>query len=101
MLATIVGGGIVGIPFSMEHSGIPLGLVLLTGFAFCAYYAAVLYFETKLLSPVRVNSLYEMSFVVLGKSSIYLVAGIVFLSSFGVVMIYFIVFRDICASIVT
>ena len=79
LLASIIGGGIVGVPFSMEHTGIPLGLILLIVFGFCAYYASVLYFETKLLSPHRINSLYEMSFVVLGKSSIYLVASIIFL----------------------
>ena len=28
MLSAIVGGGIVGIPYAMMHTGIPLGIIL-------------------------------------------------------------------------
>ena len=44
-ISTIIGGGIVGIPFSMYHAGIPVGVILNTLVVISSYFAAKLYLK--------------------------------------------------------
>jgi len=99
MLSAIVGGGIVGVPYAMIHTGIPFGIILNLGVALCGVYTGHLYLRCKDLSPTYVESLYELGFVTMGKASIYIIAVINFTSGIGCMMIYFIVFGDISASL--
>lgn len=99
MLSAIVGGGIVGIPFAMIHTGIPLGLILNIGVAATGTYTGLLYLRCKDLSPTYVESLYELGFVCMGKLAIYVIASAVLISGIGCIMIYFIVFGDVSASL--
>ena len=57
LLSAIVGGGIVGIPFSMIQTGIPLGLVLNILIAVVGVYSGSLFLTCKDLSPTYVESL--------------------------------------------
>ena len=79
VLSTVIGGGIVGIPYSMYQTGIPLGI--LTNILVCAsiQYSCLLYFEAKNLLPVTVGSIYELSYVNVGRSSIFVVSTIQFI----------------------
>ena len=99
LLSAIVGGGIVGIPYAMFHTGIPLGIVLNVGIAVMCYYTGTLYLRVKDMSPTYVESLFELGFVTMGTKSIYVLAGIIVISGVGCTMIYFIVFSNISASL--
>ena len=99
MLSSIVGGGIVGIPFAMIHTGIPLGLGINITVAAAGCYTGTLYLTVKDLSPTYVESMYEMGFVTMGRASIYLIATIILVSGVGCTMIYLIVFGEISASL--
>ena len=99
LLSAIVGGGIVGVPFSLLHCGIPLGVFLNFAFAVLAYFASVLYLKSKDMVPVHVESLYELGFVSAGVASIYFISITMMIAGFGVMMIYFIIFGDISGSI--
>jgi len=52
LLSTIIGGGIVGIPFSMYHTGIPFGIILNFIVMMASWYSCKLYLGAKLLVPV-------------------------------------------------
>jgi len=99
IVSTIVGGGIVGVPYSLLHAGIPFGIFLHFIVALSCSYSCTLYIHAKDLIPIQVESLYEIGFSVMGRCSIYLVSVIVWVASLGLMMIYFIVFGDIAASI--
>lgn len=100
MLSTIIGGGIVGIPYAMYLSGIPIGLVI-NVMCFCmSYLSTYLFMETKKKSDVPIKTLYEFGYVCIGKSSIYYIAFLSVVQTVGFVMIYFIVFGDLLGSIV-
>lgn len=99
LLSAIVGGGIVGIPYAMFHTGIPLGLALNIAVAAAGWYTGGLYLRVKDLAPTYVESLYELGFVTMGVASIYLISALVLVSGIGCIMIYFIVFSNISASI--
>ena len=99
IVSTIVGGGIVGVPYSLLHAGIPFGIFLHFIVALSVSYSCTLYIHAKDLIPIQVESLYEIGFSVMGRCSIYLVSVIVWVASIGLMMIYFIVFGDIASSI--
>ena len=99
LLSAIVGGGIVGIPYAMFHTGIPLGLGLNIAVAAAGWYTGSLYLRVKDLAPTYVESLYELGFVTMGVASIYLISSLVLISGIGCIMIYFIVFSNISASL--
>jgi amino acid permease len=99
IVSTIIGGGIVGVPFSMMHTGIPVGICLHAFVAFTTMYSCTLYIKAKDLTPVPVESLYEISHQLLGRWSLYLISLMVIGVSSGLMMIYFIVFGDVFASL--
>lgn len=99
LLAAIVGGGIVGIPYAMFHTGIPLGVILILVLAVIGWYTGSLYLRVKDLSPTYVESLFELGYVTMGAASIYLLSVIILISGLGCTMIYFIVFSNISKSL--
>ena len=99
LLSAIVGGGIVGIPYAMFHTGIPLGLLLNIGVSLAGLYTGSLYLKVKDLSPTYIESMYELGFVTMGVFSIYFISTVILISGFGCIMIYFIVFSNISASL--
>jgi len=94
ILSTIIGGGIVSIPYSFISFGIPLAILFNILAVVMTVYSADLYLACKDIVPDKPDSLYEIGFMVMGRSSIYLVGGVQFINSFGLMMVYFIIFGD-------
>ena len=99
LLSTIIGGGIVGIPFAILQLGIPFGIVIILIIAAMSLYSGSLYLRVKDLSPTKVESLYELGFVTMGSASIYFIAATMMSLSLGACIIYFVIFGDIAASL--
>ena len=51
LLSTIIGGGIVALPFSIRQFGIPLGLLVLFAVMELSYLSAYLWLKIKKLMP--------------------------------------------------
>lgn len=100
LLSTIIGGGIVGVPYGMLISGIPMGIAINLVCAILCYTSVYLYMEAKKIAGVPVKTLYEFGYVGIGKSSLYYIAFLSTVQTIGFVMIYFIVFGDIMASVI-
>ena len=47
ILSTIVGGGVVGLPYSFYHTGIPMGIILNLVFTALTLYSCILYIKAK------------------------------------------------------
>ena len=100
LLSAIVGGGIVGVPYALIHTGIPVGLALNIVMALICFYSGYLLLMAKQMSPTYVESMYELGFLTMGKCSIYFISLVILISLFGCMMIYFIIFGDTTASII-
>jgi amino acid permease len=100
LVSSIVGGGIVGVPFSMLTTGIPFGIFLNISIVGLYLFSGHLYLKAMKMSSAYVESLYQMGYLTLGKSAIYMFAAVLFLTQFGMSTIYFVVFGDIASSIV-
>ena len=62
--------------------------------------SAVLYLEAKDLLPGRPESMYEIGYILFKRPSIFGISAIVIVNSFGLLIIYFIVFGDTLKSLV-
>ena len=100
-MSACIGGGIVGIPFALVHLGIPLGTLFAVGVCALTFYSVYLLMIAKdMMAPIYVESLYELGFFSMGHYSIYLISSSILISLYGALLIYFILFGDICGSIV-
>lgn len=93
-MSTCVGGGIVGLPLAMYNLGIPLAIFLQICVMFSTHWSAKMYLYVKDIVPDQPDSLYEIGYIIMGRSSIFILASIFIINSFGLCMIYFIVFGD-------
>ena len=90
----------MGVPYALIHTGIPLGIMLNISMALICFYSGYLLLLAKQMSPTYVESMYELGFLTMGKCSIYFISITILISLFGCMMIYFIIFGDISASLV-
>ena len=93
-LSTIIGGGIVSIPYSFYNAGVPISVLILTSSALVAVNAGRLYLWAKELTPGKPENIYELCFVWQRRPGIFVIGFTTFLFSFGMMIIYFIIFAD-------
>jgi amino acid permease len=99
LLSTMIGGGIVTLPFSFRQLGIPLGLFACVAVMCLTQVSALLWLKTKRLMPSEPNSVYQIGFKLLGSKSIYLMAALVLLLCVGACIVYFIIFGKTCMNL--
>ena len=92
LISTIVGGGIVGLPFAFYNLGLQYGLLFLLFMALQTVYSTKLYCGAKDLIPGKPESLFEIGFVLFGRGSIFLICGIIMFNSVGLMLVYLILF---------
>lgn len=100
VLSTVIGGGIVGIPWAMAQMGIPLGIIVNAIVTLATQFSCYLYLQARNNIPVSLNSIYEVSYICMGRAGIFIVSAVQFGNALGLDIIYFIVFGDATGSIV-
>ena len=100
ILSTCVGGGIVGLPLAIYRLGIPLAIFLQTLLIFITHATTNIYLYARELVPGKPDSLYEIGYILMGRTSIFVIASVIIINSFGLVIIYFIVFGDTAGQLI-
>ena len=77
LVATNVGAGIVAMPYAFYHLGLGLGLLAIAVTAFVSWMAVILMLKAKDLSPRHYESLYELAYLVMGRSAIFAICSVV------------------------
>ena len=54
--------------------------------------------HTKDLTPRKYESLYEIGYILMGRWSIFIICAVLFMTNFGTVVLYFIIFGDTLGS---
>lgn len=73
ILSTIIGGGIVSIPYSFVSVGIPFGILLNIIGVIITIFSVDLYLAGKDIIPDKPESMYEIGYMVMGRGSIFMV----------------------------
>jgi amino acid permease len=63
IVSTIIGGGIVGLPFAMLTLGLVVGILLNISVCYITFLSGILYLSLRELIPGRPNSLYEIGYM--------------------------------------
>lgn len=93
LVGTIIGGGIVGIPFATLQTGIWLVLVVHVLNFIWGVYSVHLLLEAKNISGLA--SFSELGFYCFGRASIFIINGLIVLAQCGMPIIYFMIVGDI------
>lgn len=78
----------------MYNLGLPIAIFLQILVIFSTHLSSHLYLCVKDIVPDKPDSLYEIGYMVMGRPSIFVLASVFIINSFGLCMIYFIVFGD-------
>ena len=100
ILSTTIGGGIVALPSAFYQTGLILGPSLVVIMAVQTTFSSVIYLEAKDLIPGKPESLFEIGYVLFKRPSIFGVCGIIIFNSFGLMLVYFIIFGDTFKTII-
>ena len=64
-------------PYAFYHLGLGMGVLTIAVTAFVSWMAVVLMLKAKDLSPRHYESLYELGYLVLGRSAIFAICSVV------------------------
>ena len=96
----MVGGAIVSMPNAFYHTGLITGTLFTALMGVQTTYSASLYLTAMEMLPGQPESLFEIGFVLFNRRSIFLISTIIIFNSFGLMLIYFILFGDTISGLV-
>jgi amino acid permease len=99
LLSTMIGGGIVGIPYAFYLTGFPLGIIMNIICAALTSLSCLLYIQTIHLMK-GTDSLSMIGYKLIGRPFIFMMSIILMLLCMGAMIIYFNIFGTIASSLV-
>ena len=99
LVATNIGGGILGVPFAFYHMGMINGVFVCLSVAILSHISSMLYLRLKDLTPRKYESIYEIAYLLTGRSSIFVVCAIQLAMVFSSMLIYYMIIGDTIAKL--
>jgi amino acid permease len=98
VISTIIGGGIISVPYAMTtagfYNGLLVNMMIIGIMLFCTH----LYLGAR--DMLGFNSISELSYKCFGRSSVFIINLLVAFVIFGILTLYLILFADISISLV-
>ena len=89
----------MALPFALYMLGLYPFVFLMTAMAISTVNSSLLYLKAKDLTPGKPESLFELGYILFKRKSIFSISGILSINSFGMCMVYFMIFGNTIASI--
>jgi len=100
IISTILGGGLVAIPYAFYCTGLGLGLGVVAFAALQVVACSALYLKAREACPNRPSSLFEIGYLTLGRPAIFLICFMVWVNSFFLLAIFINVWSHTALSVV-
>ena len=100
-MAANLGGGILAMPYAFYHLGLYLGLICAFLITVLAHFSNMMYLKVKDLTPRRYESIYEIAYLLLGRSSIFVVCVIMLIQNFSACIMYYMLLGETLSSLCT
>ena len=94
LVATDVGGALLGLPYAFYHVGFINGCFILLLMALLCYFSSMMYLHVKHLTPERYESIYEISYYLLGRPFVFTVLIIVLCTTIASMLLYYIILGE-------
>ena len=94
LLASNLGPGIVALPFALYHTGLILGPLFVVFIGVASHLSMTLYVKTKELIPDKVNSTWEVAYIMFGRSGLLFYCGALIANSWSICVVSYIVIAD-------
>ena len=89
----------MGLPYAFLELGLWISLLSMFLVAMQTLNSIWIYLKAKDLIPAKPESLYELGYILLGRKSIFFISTCLTLNSFGLCMVYLIIFANTMKSI--
>ena len=93
LISSIIGAGIVSIPYALTTTGMVTGIYINIGVIVILMFASHLYIQA--MEYLKLSSISELCFMSMGRSSIYLVNGFFMAIFFGALILYNVLFSNV------
>ena len=99
IISTILGGGIVGLPYSLYSTGLYCGVLIAIFAAAQTTISSILFLKAREVCPNRPSSLFEIGYLTLGRASIFIICFLVWVNSFFLIIIFVNVFSNTAVNV--
>ena len=97
IISSILGAGIVSIPYALTTTGMVTGIYINIGVIMILIFATHLYVAA--MEYLKLTSISELCFMSMGRSSIYLVNGLFMAIFFGALILYNVLFSNVAVQL--
>ena len=99
IISTIIGGGIISIPYAMTAVGFKTGILIHVIMIILMMFCTHLYISAR--DYLKFDTISELCFMCFGRSSVFMINALVAFVIFGILTLYMLLFTKISLSLVT
>ena len=101
LVAGTIGGEMMALPHAIRHLGLFVSLGTIVTVAIVSHISNMMYLKIKDLTPRRLESVYEIAYLMFGRVSIFLICTVMFLTNYGAIILYYMIIGETVSTLTT